>query len=155
MICGVSLITKASCKANSSNHVWSEFKHEDRVQFLNVMEQFDLICVASSSAEKKQEKEPWEYMESSVSYVNTDTSQEILRAVTVQTWEYQTGIRFREMGITEIFSWTSMVYSQVRNDVSLITFWTFKYWYLVIIYTLHTSTIHFTMYYIFTTSQTT
>ena len=44
------------------NHVWSKFEPEDRQQFLNVMEQFDLISVAPST-EKKQEREPWEYIE--------------------------------------------------------------------------------------------
>ena len=44
------------------NHVWSKFEAEDRLQFLNVMEQFDLICVAPR-VEETQVKHPWEHTE--------------------------------------------------------------------------------------------
>ena len=46
------------------NHVWKDFQPEDRLQFLSVMEQYDLICVAPNIVEKEQrEKQPWERME--------------------------------------------------------------------------------------------
>ena len=42
--------------------MWKEFEIEDRLQFLRVMEQFDLICVAPKE-EKKPEKSPSERLE--------------------------------------------------------------------------------------------
>ena len=47
------------------NHVWKEFDADDRSQFLKVMEQFDLICVAPSPKEDDKSQKPYsEYPES-------------------------------------------------------------------------------------------